>query len=230
MFAYLGKVRRDPVLARAIPFLLFIGFLMAGSIASNWAEAHGIASSWLVLGRGVIVALVLAWFWAGYVELRNPPRAFVMHWLAAIGAGILVFLIWIGLGQAGAVMTHSEKFVPLLADGSLDWPKALLRLAGLALVVPVMEELFWRSLILRWIDRHDFLSMPPREVGIGAFAITTALFAVEHDMWLAGALAGIAYNGLYIWSGNLWVPIASHAVTNGALGIWVIATRNWQYW
>ena len=225
-----SQIRSSPVLARAIPFLLFIAFLMANSALSPVAASIGISLSWLAVIRGVIVALVLAWFWRSYTELRNTEGVSTPHWLVSIGAGIAVFVIWIEWGQSGAVITHSERFVPLLPNGSMDWPKALLRLAGLALVVPVMEELFWRSLILRWIDQHDFLSLSPRRVGLGAFVITTALFAVEHDSWMAGAIAGITYNSLYMWSRNLWIPIASHAVTNGALGIWIMTTRNWNYW
>ena len=226
----LSQIRSDPVLARAIPFLLFIAFLMASSALAPVAAPIGISLSWLVVVRGVIVGLVLAWFWRAYTELRKTEPVFAIHWWAAVVAGIAVFGIWIEWGSSGAVMTHSEKFIPLHPDGRLDWPTALLRLAGLGLVVPVMEELFWRSLILRWIEQHDFLALSPRRVGPGAFLITTALFAVEHDSWVAGAIAGITYNALYIWSRNLWIPIASHAVTNSALGIWIIATRNWHYW
>ncbi len=226
----LSQIRANPVLARAIPFLLFIAFLMANSVLAPLAASIGISLSWLAVIRGVIVALVLAWFWRSYTELRNTEAVSATHWLVSIGAGIAVFVIWIEWGQSGPITTDSGRFVPLLPDGNLDWPKALLRLTGLALVVPVMEELFWRSLILRWIDQHDFLSLSPRRVGLGAFVITTALFAVEHDSWVAGAIAGITYNALYMWSRNLWIPIASHAVTNGALGIWILATHNWHYW
>jgi hypothetical protein len=97
-------------------------------------------------------------------------------------------------------------------------------------VVPLMEELFWRSFLLRWLERHDFLSVAPGRVGTRAFAISTILFALEHNQWLAGAVAGAVYNALYTRSGNLWVPIVAHAVTNAALGIWILATQNWQFW
>jgi CAAX prenyl protease-like protein len=63
-----------------------------------------------------------------------------------------------------------------------------------------------------------------------AFLITTVLFSLEHDRWLAGALAGALYNWLYMRSGNLWVPIAAHGVTNAVLGVWILHTRNWQFW
>jgi uncharacterized protein len=141
-----------------------------------------------------------------------------------------VFLLWIGIDWDWAVVARSDGFDPHRADGSLNWPLALGRLAGLALVVPVMEELFWRSFLLRWVDRHDFLTVSPRQVGWGALLITTALFAVEHNRWFAGVIAGAVYAGLYMRSGNLWVPIVAHVITNGMLGVWILATGSWQFW
>ena len=231
-FLNLTELRKRTVVIRAAPFLLFVGFLMLSSAATGWFDL-GVSSSlgsWLVIGRAILVTIVLALFWTAYSELRDPSSVSAVDWATAVVAGLVVFIVWVELHQAGAVMTQSDKFAPLLADGSLDWPMAMLRLAGLALVVPVMEELFWRSLVLRWIDHHDFLGVEPRKVGLSAFLITTALFALEHDMLLAGAFAGLVYNALYMWSGNLWVPILAHAITNGVLGIWILATGNWRLW
>jgi CAAX prenyl protease-like protein len=224
--------RDDPVVARAAPFLLFIGLLMLGSALPEATGVLGLdlPASWLVVGRGAIVALVLLWFWRAYSELRRPIPARPADWLLAVGGGIAVFLVWIAIDQDWAVLSRPAGYQPLLADGSIDWVQAIARLAGFALVVPVMEELFWRSLVLRWIERHDFLTLAPREVGWRAFAITTALFALEHDRWLAGAIAGATYNWLYMRSGNLWVPILAHAVTNGVLGLWVLHTGRWEFW
>ena len=103
-------------------------------------------------------------------------------------------------------------------------------LAGAALVVPIMEELFWRSFIMRWLQRATFLSVDPSSVGWKALLISSALFASEHRLWFAGLLAGLAYGWLYKRSGNLWVPTVSHAVTNALLGIYVLATGMWMYW
>jgi CAAX prenyl protease-like protein len=225
-------VREHPVIARAAPFLLFIAFLAAESfLPSAAAGQEGATSgSWLTVIRGAAIALALLWFWRAYSELRFPAAVAPAQWLLAVGAGLGVFLLWVTVDADWAVLSRSEGFAPLRPDGGVDWSKALLRLAGLALVVPVMEELFWRSLVLRWIERHDFLALEPRRVGARAFLIATALFAVEHERWFAGAVAGAAYGALYMLSGNLWVPIVAHAVTNGALGLWVLGTRNWQFW
>jgi hypothetical protein len=214
----------DPEVARGLPFLVFVLLLIAASLLPQYSTA-------IVVARGAVVALVLAWFWRRYIELRRPdPPLPVAWWLIAVAAGIAVFAAWIWLDQDWAVLSRAPGFRPLQPDGGIDWTIALLRLAGFALVVPVMEELFWRSLVLRWIERHDFLALEPRRVGPLAFAITTALFALEHDRWIAGLVAGVAYNLLYMRSGNLWVPIAAHATTNAALGIYVLHGLRWAFW
>ncbi len=226
------RFRDDPVIARAAPFLLFIVLLMLAPTLPPSVNVDGFAVSatWIVLVRGAIIALVLLWFWRGYGELRRPGRTHPVHWLLGVGAGVGVFALWIALDQDWAVLSRSPGFAPVLPGGGIDWLQATARIAGFALVVPVMEELFWRSLVLRWIEKHDFLSVAPREVGWRAFAITTVLFAIEHERWLAGALAGAVYNWLYMRSGNLWVPIIAHAVTNGVLGLWVLYTGRWEFW
>ena len=72
----------------------------------------------------------------------------------------------------------------------MDFRLVGLRLIGLVVVVPVMEELFWRSFLMRWLTNSMFLSIEPRQVSRSAFVITAVLFALAHDLWLAGLLAG----------------------------------------
>jgi len=228
----LAQLRSDPFIARGFPFLLFIAMLMIASMLwpADSGDSPGDSRLWFTVGRGVIVALVLVWFWPSYGELRDARTIPVAHWGIAIVVGIAVFLIWIYFDQDWAVVSRSKGFDPSLPDGSMNWSLAILRLAGIGLVVPIMEELFWRSFVLRWIDQSDFLSASPRRVSARAFIITTVLFALEHNQWFAGAIAGAAYNWLYMRYEKLWVPIAAHAVTNLALGIWVLHSGNWHFW
>jgi CAAX prenyl protease-like protein len=72
--------------------------------------------------------------------------------------------------------------------------------------------------------------MDARQASWAAFAISSALFASEHTQWLAGLIAGMVYAWLYKKTNNLWYPILSHAITNGTLGIWILATGNWRFW
>ena len=147
----------------------------------------------------------------------------------ALGVGVAIAWIaldfgWTHMGEAG------KGFVPLKADGSLDPLLVALRLFGFVLVVPVMEELFWRSFLMRRIDRADFLSLDPRAASTLALVATSLVFALEHREWLAGALAGLAYGMLYRRTGNLRACIASHASTNLTIAGWILATGAWTLW
>jgi len=75
---------------------------------------------------------------------------------------------------------------------------------------------------MRWIDA--------RRVSAMAVALSSALFALEHSLWLAGLIAGLAYAGLYITTNNLRAPVLAHAVTNAILGLWIVATGSWHLW
>ncbi|MDP1534740.1 MAG: CAAX prenyl protease-related protein, partial [Rubrivivax sp.] len=94
----------------------------------------------------------------------------------------------------------------------------------------VMEELFWRSFLMRWVQRPQFEGVDPRQVGVRAIVLSTFVFVLAHNLWLAAAIAGMVYALLYVRTGKLWVAVIAHAVTNGALGIWVVATGRWQFW
>jgi len=88
-----------------------------------------------------------------------------------------------------------------------------IRLIGSAFVISVAEELFFR----KWL------------IAFAGFGPMVALFAIEHDRWLVGAIAGLAYGALYLRRG-LVSAIVAHATTNLVLGLWVLKTGQWQFW
>ncbi len=220
-----------PAVMRVTPFAIFIAFVALASLVNEIAPQHAEWDlRWLNVIRAVAVTLALACFWRGYGELKAFGDVKPHQWLLAIGTGLAVFLVWINFDEGWAIMGPTRGFDPTGRDGGIDLTLASLRWAELALVVPVIEELFWRSFLLRWLDAREFSAADPRRASPRAFALTAVLFASEHSLWFAGLIAGLLFNWVYIRTGNLWVPIASHAITNGALGIWVLATRSWHLW
>ncbi len=213
--------------ARIAPFALYILLLAV----SPWLAAHGLADArWLAVARGLAAGALLLVLRREYRELAGP-RLGAGEAAVATLAGFAVFLAWIAFDHGWAVTgAPGAGFVPLDAHGRLQPGLAALRLAGLVAVVPVMEELFWRSFLLRWIDARDFLARDPRRASLGAFALSSALFASEHALWFAGLLAGAGYGWVYLRTGNLRAPIISHATTNGTLGVWILATHQWHLW
>lgn len=223
-----------PAFSRVLPFGIYIVFLVIGSALSALQDYGYLSdwdSRWLYPFKVGAVLLALIWMWRHYSELVFPIAVKAMDWVIAAIVGIVVFVLWINLDQGWATLgVESPGFNPSSDDGEIDWLLVAFRLVGAALIVPVMEELFWRSFVLRWIDSSNFLQASPAGASLKAFMITAVLFGFEHNLWVAGVLAGCAYGWLYMRSGNLWVPIFSHAITNGLLGIWVVRTGNWQFW
>jgi len=217
--------------SRIIPFAIYILFLAIDHPLARMIEANGFDSRWLYVARVGLVGAFLLWMWRGYSELKWPINISVRGLLIAIVTGMAVFALWVMPYPDWAAMEAAWKgFDPTASDGRIVPMLALCRLAGGALVVPLMEELFWRSFFMRWIENPDFSLVNPSQIRWFAFVVTAALFAVEHNLWLAGLLAGLAFGGLYVKFGNLWVPVIAHAVTNAMLGIWVLYTGAWHYW
>lgn len=176
------------------------------------------------------MTLLLLLFLPRYRELGDTPPTRPAQWAAAIGVGVAVFIAWISLDQPWNSFPLHPGFDP--GGGDLDAATGLvaLRLFALAATVPLMEELFWRSFLMRWIDRRNFLAADPRAASFRAVALVTVLFAVEHSQWLAGLLAGAAYTAVYVRTRNILLTTLSHAITNSLLGIWILSTGNWRFW
>lgn len=215
------------IMARILPFALYMVFLaMEGAVADF---APGVDVRWLYPAKIAAVVAALWYYRTAYVELCARP-GWLWAGLVAPLLGIVVFVLWINLASGWMVLGGGAGFDPRDSAGAFDWPLVLLRLAGAALVVPLMEELFWRSFLLRWIQEYRFLELAPVQIGLRAVLISSVLFGLEHSLWLAGIVAGLAYAWLYRASGNLWAPIIAHATTNLVLGLWVLHTGNWQFW
>lgn len=218
------------IVARVLPFAVYILFLALADYLAPLMNSIGVDDKWLYAIRVVTVSALILYFWRGYSELKVNPA--LKNIVPAVAAGLLVFLLWIlPYPEWTTLGTDAKSVDPTTGQDTLiTFLWISIRILGAALVVPVMEELFWRSFVMRWIDNKDFLNVSPEKVTMYAFVASSVLFALEHQLWLAGLLAGLIYAQLYKVYKNLWVPIIAHAVTNGLLGVWVIFTGNWQYW
>ena len=214
-------------LPRIIPFAIYMAFIFLADMLgrAGWPAAE---LRWLYAVKIAAVLAALLAYRRRYSELAWR-RIGIATLAAAAACGLLVLVLWLNLSQGWMRLGSSVGFDPH-SGGSISWPLAAVRLAGGALVVPVMEELFWRSFLMRWVDVPDFLQTDPARVGVRGFVVTVILFGFEHNLWLAGMAAGAVYSMLYMRCRSLWPAIVAHGVTNGALGAWIIATASWTYW
>jgi len=227
-----GVAVNEPFLTRAawariLPFGVYILFIVLGDVLERVGFSRA-ELRWLYPVQAGAVLALLAVYWRQYDELHRFALS-LKQVLVAIVTGIVVLVLWVNLDLPWMTIGNAPGYNPT-TDGRVDWLLVAIRIAGAALVVPVMEELFWRSFVMRWVERADFQLVDPARIGFKAFVIPTVLFGFEHNLWLAGIVAGVAYGLLYMRHRNLWSPVLAHAVTNGLLGIWVMATASWQFW
>ena len=184
---------------------------------------------WFYLAK-TLVGAWLVWSIRPFVaEMR-----WAVSWEAVV-VGIGVFVMWVGLDgfypqarQAGHSLESPST--NLAAGSALAWLFICVRLGGSTLVVPPLEEVFYRSFLYRYIIKVDFHSVPMRTFHWTAFLVTSAVFGIEHHEWLAGILCGFAYQGLVCWKGRLGDAMTAHAITNLLLGLWVVGRGAWQFW
>ena len=215
---------------RIVPFLAFMGLLGLRGAAPD-DGSWGFDARWLYGLTLPVVGGLLALWWRDYGELARRELPPALEAMLAAAVGIVVCALWVMLDARWMRLGEpTARFVPVDAHGALLWPLIAVRWVGAALLVPVMEELFWRSFLMRWVESVAFDTVDPRRVGARAVAVSTFCFMLAHPQWLAAVVAGLAYAWLYRRSGNLWTAVLAHATTNGALGVWVVATRQWQFW
>jgi len=161
------------------------------------------------LFKTLVVGAILAIFW--------PVVRREMQWTfdgLAIAAGIGVFLIWIALEGLYPQIGHSSFDPYTVAGQSYETIFIGIRLFGAVMVVPLMEEIFWRSFVMRFLVASQFKSVSLGQFTWYSFVITAIAFGFEHHRWLPGIMAGIIYAALLYRKRNLFSPILAHAVTN----------------
>jgi len=224
--------------AHVVPFVMWL-FLMR---MLPDPPSHGYA--WRSL---ICLALLLGFrpwrFGYSPLRIRNLPLAFAV--------GIAVFAVWVFpesdwlRRRAPEIHSFYDRWLvglwppgkpsePLTdvpyAPETAGWFLSLVRLAGSAFVIAVIEEFFFRGFVYRWLQARRWLECDPGRFDRPAFWLTVLVFALEHEQWFAGALAGIAYGWLYLRTRDVWAAAAAHVVTNYTLGWYVLATQSYQFW
>lgn len=225
-----------PATCRYLPFALFMAFigldeLLRALAAKGLINMQPVDFYYLYPVKTVAVALLLYGLRKKYTELNFRDLLNFPTSLAVTVAGLLVFVLWINMEWTISPSAAPQGFNPqLLPEGAIRNSMLIFRIAGAVLVVPIMEELFWRSFLIRYITDVNFEKVPVGTFTWGSFLLTVALFGAEHNFIYAGMMAGAAYNLILYKTRSLAQCILAHAVTNLVLAIYVVVFGKWQFW
>jgi CAAX prenyl protease-like protein len=152
----------------------------------------------------------------------------------ALAAGLVVLGLWIAPQAILGVGARVDGFDPsVFGEGSgLYWMTVAARFARLVIIVPLVEEIFWRGFLMRYLIREDFTSLPVGAFQWKSFAAVAVCFMLVHGMadWPAALLCGVIYNFVAVRTGILGACVLAHGVTNLGLGLYIMTTRQWGFW
>jgi uncharacterized protein len=216
------RLLASPVFVRVFPFAVFAGL----TLVQGW---FGDASQYWIY--------VLKTALAGCLLCVVRPYVQEMHWRIswrAVLVGIFVFVAWIGLERYYPLFaTRAATFNPEQTYGSgspLACAFIAVRILGSSLIVPPLEEIFYRSFLYRYFIKSDFLQIPLCCLEWRAFLITGLVFGIGHYEWLPGILCAFAYQGLVCRTNRVGDAITAHGITNFLLGLWVVIHQAYHYW
>ncbi len=215
------------------PFLAFLGALLLGEFVGKLWEGHAFwafsaGRYWIYPLQTLVCGFLLVRGWK-YYELALPRKN-----LITAGIGVLVLCVWIAPQEVFGFAPRTDGFEPEFFGG--EGPAYLanvgFRFIRLVIIVPLVEEIFWRGFLLRYVIRQDFENVPFGTFEWRSFAVVTIGFCLEHSFsdWPAALLAGALYNGVAYWTRSLSACVVAHAITNLLLGIYVMRTGQWGFW
>lgn len=209
---------------------------MATFLLLTWAGGHWPSLFPASYAAKTVLAAALLWiFWKEYTPIRWN------FWWLGIIVGVVGIVQWVGVEEfllkyfpnypkipaaTGDFNPHTYFSTPLKM-----WSFIAIRWAGATLVVPFMEELFWRDYLWRTIAApNDFKLAKVGEWDWKAFVVVTLFFASVHPQWITAVIWGVMIACLLLYTRSLGACIIAHGVTNFLLGLYVQWSGKWGYW
>jgi CAAX prenyl protease-like protein len=226
----LGQTRPDVVLlAPYMVYLLLLG--LASVVPPTW--------EWLAIAIRGVGSLAVVWALRRHLPAWGKP-----YWTIALLGGLAAAYLWyagqylfdwIGLGGRLPIYP-GEKVVTdprdVLGARGLFHLTVTLRIIVAITAVPIVEELFWRAFLLRWlIDRDNFERVPLGKFTWFSFLGTSLLSTVQHpDNWAVSIFCWMLFNALFYWTRSIMCLVLVHALTNLLLYLYVLKVDDWAFW
>lgn len=227
LFSRVSAAAANEPAATANPTAAYVAPLLVIALVTmlTGALSHGGVDRFYA-ARVLAAAVVLWSFRHEYIALRSR-----CSWHAVV-VGLAVYVIWTALEPAVPSSEARTAVSDALSQMPRAWAWAWLaaRSIGSVIVIPLAEELAFRGYLTRRLIAADFQTVPEGRFTWPSFLVSSLLFGLLHQRWLAGTIAGMAYALVYYRRGRLIDAVTAHAVTNLAITISVFLTGEWFRW
>lgn len=245
---------RDWAKAQVVPFAAFIGLSMLLQFLAPVLEwKHPSApwwrhypEQWMYPVQALVCFGLLLKFWK-YYEFRGSAKwTFVGIAFGAVGIGLwlLPTTLYDHLGLTGeaegwrkwlGLAARREGFDPhVFAHPLAFWASLTLRFFRAAVVVALVEEIFWRAFLMRFVGNPDgnYWKQPFGRASWMSYLVVTACFVMVHaPVDRAGALVyGSLTYLLCVWSRSLSACVVMHATANFLMGCYIMAYGKYGLW
>lgn len=223
-------INRKRLIAFVAPMVAFLGFLALNSALKHFVGPESAKSTeyWIYPAQTLFCGILLIVFWREY-QLARPASA-----IFGLTIGVVVVLMWIAPQAWLGFPPRIDGFNPetFAINSPLYWATVGFRFLRLVVVVPLVEEIFWRGFLLRYLIEEDFENVPLGKFSWLSFSVVVLAFAFSHSRpdWPAALATGILYNVVVYRSKSLTTCVLTHATTNLLLGLWIMHTRQWGFW
>jgi CAAX prenyl protease-like protein len=183
---------------------------------------------WIYPVQSILCAAVLIWAWRS-IDF-GPQRGLIL----AVAVGLGVFVLWVSPQAFFGQPSRLDGFNPTrFPEGSeLYWGTVIARFFRLVIVVPLIEEIFWRGFLMRYLIDERFTRVPFGQYQPLSFWGVTVMFALAHwgPDFIPALITGAVFGWVTIRTKSLTAVVLCHAVTNLALGIYIMKTGQWGFW
>ena len=218
------------VIVAATAALIFRSWLQVSLLAGGFSPGLVADLSYLIVPPIMLLLLLPLWRPEKRYLIAQFRRADLTRSLAlrALAIGLLLRLLWWSTAVAG---TSFGVYATAVADPivgptiGIDCPVPSIMLLGFivtAVLMPVVEELVFRSYLLGFLRRRGPLL---------AILISALLFAIFHRSasWPFVMFTGTIFGLLYWVTGSLWSSLIAHSTFNGLILLdWRCLSVQWN--
>jgi exosortase E/protease (VPEID-CTERM system) len=200
-----------------VPFLALMAISMVTAVTFTGFDL------WYPLR--VLVAAAVLWHFRKYYR----GLGWTWSWHAPM-IGVAVFVLWMLLEPDGdqATSALARGLMDLPAWGMILW--LAVRVLGSVITIPLVEELAFRGYLMRKLVAENFERVGFKQFTWLSFSVSSVLFGLLHERWIAGTLAGMGYALILYRRGQFSDAVVAHATTNGLIAIWVLAFGKFNLW
>ncbi|CAN5626605.1 hypothetical protein BH09VER1_BH09VER1_14300 [soil metagenome] len=209
-----------------------MSFIGLGSLFGSFKDSPNLLLAhpeyWIFPLQSLVSAAILIYFWKEYTFAPLWP------WFIGAIVGLLGLAIWISPQAWLGFPARTDGFNPdVFGESPLLYNLTVLsRFTRLVLIVPLVEELFWRGFVMRYLIKEDFTSVAFGAFTRMSFIVVAVLFMLEHQPvdYVAAIIYALLINTVAVKTRSLFACVVCHAVTNLGLGIYIMRTGQWGFW